>query len=69
MPSLSCLPDNTKAAIMRIGLLEMKNFCNEFFTDVNDKSFLEESSGVADLITTCACLVPRRGHPTRAFSC
>jgi len=39
---------------MRIGLLEMKNFCNQFFKDVNDKSFLEESSGVADLITTCA---------------
>jgi glycerol-3-phosphate dehydrogenase (NAD+) len=51
---LTGLADNTKAAIMRIGLLEMKNFCNQFFKDVNDKSFLEESSGVADLITTCA---------------
>jgi glycerol-3-phosphate dehydrogenase (NAD+) len=39
---------------MRIGLLEMKNFCNEFFKDINEKSFLEESSGVADLITTCS---------------
>ena len=50
---------------MRIGLLEMKNFCNAFFKDVNDKSFLEESSGVADLITTCTCGCDLGRRPAR----
>jgi len=45
--------DNAKAAIMRIGLLEMKHFCVEFFEDVKADTFLQESAGVADLITTC----------------
>lgn len=43
----------TAAAIMRIGLIETKNFCQEFFTDVLPETFLEESAGVADLITSC----------------
>jgi hypothetical protein len=38
---------------MRIGLIEMKNFCQEFFEDVKTETFLEESAGVADLITSC----------------
>ena len=38
---------------MRIGLIEMKNFCLEFFDDVKEETFLEESAGVADLITSC----------------
>ena len=42
---------------MRIGLLEMKNFCEEFFDDVLPETFLEESAGVADLITSCEWLL------------
>ncbi|BEJ11766.1 hypothetical protein CspHIS471_0202260 [Cutaneotrichosporon sp. HIS471] len=45
--------NNTKSAIMRIGLIETKNFCQEFFSDVLPETFLEESAGVADLITSC----------------
>jgi glycerol-3-phosphate dehydrogenase (NAD+) len=41
------------AAVMRIGLLEMKHFCQEFFEDIKADTFLQESAGVADLITTC----------------
>ncbi|KAJ1627019.1 NAD-dependent glycerol-3-phosphate dehydrogenase C-terminus-domain-containing protein [Pavlovales sp. CCMP2436] len=43
---------NTKAAIIRIGLKEMKLFANTFYPGINDDTFLE-SCGVADLITTC----------------
>jgi glycerol-3-phosphate dehydrogenase (NAD+) len=38
---------------MRIGLLETKNFCLEFFDNVKPETFLQESAGVADLITSC----------------
>ena len=38
---------------MRIGLIEMKQFCQEFFDDVKEETFLQESAGVADLITSC----------------
>jgi glycerol-3-phosphate dehydrogenase (NAD+) len=47
--------DNAKAAVMRIGLLEMVNFGQKFFGNtVKPRTFTEESAGVADLITTCA---------------
>lgn len=41
-----------QAAIMRIGLKEMKAFSKLLFPSVKDSTFFE-SCGVADLITTC----------------
>ncbi|KAI8850142.1 NAD-dependent glycerol-3-phosphate dehydrogenase C-terminus-domain-containing protein, partial [Chytridium lagenaria] len=44
--------DNTKAAIMRIGMMEMRKFAKSFYKSVKDETFFE-SCGVADVITTC----------------
>ncbi|KAI9367986.1 NAD-dependent glycerol-3-phosphate dehydrogenase [Aspergillus egyptiacus] len=47
--------DNAKAAIMRVGLLEMVKFGELFFgATINTRTFTEESAGVADLITSCS---------------
>lgn len=47
--------DNAKAAVMRVGLLEMVKFGKEFFgQSVRGETFTEESAGVADMITSCS---------------
>jgi len=46
------LGDNTKAAIIRLGLMETIHFTNKFYPGGNLATFFE-SCGVADLITTC----------------
>ncbi|MCJ1383888.1 glycerol-3-phosphate dehydrogenase [Xylographa soralifera] len=48
--------DNAKAAIMRVGLLEMVKFGHAFFPNsgIRTQTFTEESAGVADLITSCS---------------
>lgn len=46
------LGSNTKAAIIRLGLLEMRRFAAMFYNGVIEETFWD-SSGVADLITTC----------------
>lgn len=44
--------NNTKAALIRIGLLEIHRFASKYFNPINDSS-MTESCGLADLITTC----------------
>lgn len=48
---LSC-GDNTKAAVIRLGLMEMIKFCEIFYPSHDTRVFFE-SCGVADLVTTC----------------
>ncbi|KIM32384.1 hypothetical protein M408DRAFT_326972 [Serendipita vermifera MAFF 305830] len=43
---------NAKAAIMRIGMNEVKDFCLEYFPTTQAATFLEESCGIADIITS-----------------
>lgn len=43
---------NTKAAILRIGMLEMRKFAGMFYSNTIDEVFWD-SAGLADLLTTC----------------
>ncbi|CAG8536292.1 16379_t:CDS:2 [Cetraspora pellucida] len=45
------LGENTKAAIIRIGFLEMKKFIKWFYSGIKDETFFE-SCGIADVIAT-----------------
>ncbi|KAF0504242.1 NAD-dependent glycerol-3-phosphate dehydrogenase [Gigaspora margarita] len=46
------LGENAKAAIIRIGFLEMKQFMKKFYGGIKDETFFE-SCGIADVIATC----------------
>jgi glycerol-3-phosphate dehydrogenase (NAD+) len=47
--------DNAKAAVMRVGILEMVKFGKMYFPDSSKAStFTEESCGVADVVTSCS---------------
>jgi glycerol-3-phosphate dehydrogenase (NAD+) len=47
--------DNAKAAVMRVGILEMVKFGKTFFGEsARTSTFTEESCGVADVITSCS---------------
>lgn len=45
--------DNTKAAVIRLGLMEMVAFSKLFCKSSVSSAVFLESCGVADLITTC----------------
>uniref|UniRef100_A0AC35TM93 Glycerol-3-phosphate dehydrogenase [NAD(+)] n=1 Tax=Rhabditophanes sp. KR3021 TaxID=114890 RepID=A0AC35TM93_9BILA len=44
--------DNTKAAIIRLGLMEITRFVEHFYPGSNLSTFFQ-SCGIADLVTTC----------------
>jgi glycerol-3-phosphate dehydrogenase (NAD+) len=45
--------DNTKAAVIRLGMKEMIRFCKTFYANGFNSATFFESCGVADLVTTC----------------
>jgi len=45
--------DNTKAAVIRLGLMEMIHFVEQFFPPTKLETYFQ-SCGIADLITTCS---------------
>ncbi|KAL3473223.1 NAD-dependent glycerol-3-phosphate dehydrogenase N-terminus-domain-containing protein [Aspergillus californicus] len=46
--------ENTKAAIIRLGVQEMIKFGRTWFPkSVNERTFTEESAGIADLVASC----------------
>uniref|UniRef100_A0A7E4W9N6 Glycerol-3-phosphate dehydrogenase [NAD(+)] n=1 Tax=Panagrellus redivivus TaxID=6233 RepID=A0A7E4W9N6_PANRE len=44
--------DNTKAAVIRLGMMEIVRFVNQFYPGAHLSTFFE-SCGLADLVTTC----------------
>ncbi|KAI9373926.1 NAD-dependent glycerol-3-phosphate dehydrogenase N-terminus-domain-containing protein [Aspergillus egyptiacus] len=47
--------ENTKAAIIRLGVQEMIRFGRTWFPEsVNERTFTEESAGIADLVASCS---------------
>ncbi|KAI3061420.1 hypothetical protein CBS147343_9229 [Aspergillus niger] len=47
--------ENAKAAIMRVGILEMIKFGRTWFPkSVDERTFTEESAGLADVISSCS---------------
>ena len=59
--------DNTKAAIIRLGLKEMMKYGDTFYPGGNHSTYFE-SCGVADLITTCYGGRNRKVSQVRFFS-
>lgn len=52
------------AAIMRIGANEIKEFCLEYFPTTKATTFMEESCGIADIITSStSTFVPAGRYP------
>jgi len=44
---------NAKAAIMRTGIMELHDFCLEFFPSTSSSTFLQESCGFGDIVASC----------------
>ena len=62
------LGPNTKAAVMRIGLVEMVDVTQRLFPSARPATFFAESCGVADLIATCVAGRNRRAGEALALA-